>query len=65
MQAQLRAELDELVVVAEALPLAREREAHWRVMAEQAANELSAIRRRSANDRECVLCFEILLDGMC
>lgn len=50
MQAQLRAELDELVVAAEALPLARKREAYWRVLAEQASNELSAIRRRSAND---------------
>lgn len=49
MQAQLRAELDELVVAADALPLARERETHLRVLAEQAANELSAIRRRSAN----------------
>lgn len=46
MQAQLRVELDELVVAAEALPLAREKERSWRLAAEQAAGELSAVRRR-------------------
>jgi len=46
MQAQLRVELDELVVAAEALPLAREKEEQWRAAAEEAAAELSAVRRR-------------------
>ncbi|CAN0023407.1 unnamed protein product, partial [Ectocarpus sp. 8 AP-2014] len=46
MQAQLRVELDELVVAAEALPLAREKEERWRAAAEEAAGELSAVRRR-------------------
>lgn len=46
MQAQLRVELDELVVAAEALPLAREKEEQWRVVAEQAAGQLSEVRRR-------------------
>lgn len=45
MQAQLRVELDELVVAAEALPLAREKEEQWRMVAEQVAGELSAVRR--------------------
>lgn len=48
MQAQLRVELDELVVAAEALPLAREKEEQWRMVAEQVAGELSAVRRRWA-----------------
>lgn len=42
-------ELDELVVAGEALPLAREKELFWRLQAEQAAGELSAVRRRFAN----------------
>lgn len=46
MQAQLRVELDELVVAAEALPLAKEKEKQWRDVAEQAARELSEVRRR-------------------
>lgn len=46
MQAQLRVELDELVVAAEALPLAREKEERWRMVVEQATGELSAARRR-------------------
>lgn len=54
MQAQLRVELDELVVAAEALPLAREKEAQWRVAAEQVAGELSAVRRRCALVIFCV-----------
>ncbi|CAM9159702.1 unnamed protein product [Scytosiphon promiscuus] len=48
MQSQLRVELDELVVAAEALPLAREEEERWRLAAEEAAGELSAARRRAA-----------------
>ncbi|CAM9828225.1 unnamed protein product [Ectocarpus sp. 6 AP-2014] len=52
MQAQLRVELDELVVAAEALPLAREKEERWRAAAEEAAGELSAVRRRAALEVE-------------
>eukprot|EP00752_Nemacystus_decipiens_P011182 g9936.t1 len=52
MQAQLRVELDELVVAAEALPLAREKEEQWRVVAERVAGELSAVRRRVATQLE-------------
>ncbi|CAN0074928.1 unnamed protein product [Ectocarpus sp. 12 AP-2014] len=52
MQAQLRVELDELVVAAEALPLAREKEERWRAAAEEAARELSAVRRRAALEVE-------------
>ncbi|CAM9955122.1 unnamed protein product [Ectocarpus fasciculatus] len=52
MQAQLRVELDELVVAAEALPLAREKEERWRAAAEEVAGELSAVRRRAALEVE-------------
>ncbi|CBN78137.1 conserved unknown protein [Ectocarpus siliculosus] len=52
MQAQLRVELDELVVAAEALPLAREKEERWRAAAEEATGELSAVRRRAALEVE-------------
>lgn len=46
MQSQLRVELDELIVAAEALPLARQKENSWRILAEQVVGELSAVRRR-------------------
>lgn len=46
MQSQLRVELDELIVAAEALPLAREKENSWRLLAEKVVSELSAVRRR-------------------
>ena len=51
MQEELRVELDELVLAAEALPLAREKENTLRLLAEQMAGQLSAVRRRYANVR--------------
>lgn len=51
MQEELRAELDELVLAAEALPLATEKEAALRLLAEQVAGQLSAVRRRCVNVR--------------
>lgn len=60
MQAQLRVELDELVVAAEALPLAREKEEQRRIVAQQVAGELSAVRRRCAPfffSRSVVMCM--------
>lgn len=51
MQEELRVELDELVLAAEALPLAREKENDLRLLAEQVAGQLSAVRRRYANIR--------------
>lgn len=69
MQAQLRVELDELVVAAEALPLAREKENSWRVLAEKLASELTAVRRRyveclwlrpyCSGKSECFYCMQI------
>lgn len=50
MQSQLRVELDELIVAAEALPLVRQKEKSWRLLAEKVVGELSAVRRR------CVVC---------
>ena len=51
MQEELRVELDELVLAAEALPLAREKEKSLKLLAEQLAGQLSAVRRRYANVR--------------
>ncbi|CAM9670373.1 unnamed protein product, partial [Discosporangium mesarthrocarpum] len=47
MQQQLRDELDEMVVAAEALPRAREQEQRWRKLAEEKASLLTAARHRS------------------
>lgn len=51
MQKELRVELDELVLAAEALPLAIEKENALRLVAGQVAGKLSAVRRRCANVR--------------
>eukprot|EP00904_Undaria_pinnatifida_P013142 jgi/Undpi1/8959/HiC_scaffold_26.g11420.m1 len=48
MQKELRVELDELVLAAEALPLAIEKENALRLVAGQVAGKLSAVRRREA-----------------
>lgn len=61
MQAQLRVELDELVVAAEALPLAREKEESWRNIAQRLAGYLTAVRQRYSAVGDDLVAFRCLL----